>query len=168
MPCASVTTVVIGAGQSGLAMSKHLSDRAHRPCRARARRGGQLVADGAVGLPSPADAQLAKPAARLCLRRARSRRLHDHAGDGRLLAGLRGSHPCPRGDTHDRDSGQPVTTAATRSSPIGRPWPAALLVFASGACNVPAGAGFGSAGYRRSPASRRSNTARPPSCRPAA
>ena len=73
----SATAIIIGAGHSGLAMSWHLASPFDRPRGPRARRGGQLMADGAVGLASPPDAELAKPPAGLRLCRRRSGRLHD-------------------------------------------------------------------------------------------
>ena len=63
----SVTTVVIGAGHAGLAMSRCLAERVDRPCGARARRGRQLLAHRALGFAAAADAELAEPAARLRL-----------------------------------------------------------------------------------------------------
>ena len=65
----AVTTVVVGAGHSGLAMSRHLSALGDRPRRARAGPGGRVVAQPAVGLVAAADAQLDDPAARRGLRR---------------------------------------------------------------------------------------------------
>ena len=62
-----VTTVIIGAGQSGLAMSKHLTDRSIDHVLLERGEVAQLVADGTLGLASPADAELAKPPSRLCL-----------------------------------------------------------------------------------------------------
>ena len=59
------TTVIIGAGQSGLAMSRCLSDRSIDHVVLERGEIGQFVADGAVGLPAPAHAELAVPAARV-------------------------------------------------------------------------------------------------------
>ena len=64
-----------------------------RPRRARARRGGELVAARALGLAAAADAQLAEPAAGRSLRRRRSRRLHD-GGRGRRARSS--DSPCTR------------------------------------------------------------------------
>ena len=66
-----VTTVVIGAGHAG-PRGEPVSHRAlDRSRRARARRGGQLLAARALGFAAAADAELAEPAARLSLRRRR-------------------------------------------------------------------------------------------------
>ena len=58
------TTVVIGAGHSGLAMSRCLSDRSIDHVVLERRRGRQFVADRAMGLAAPAHAELAVPTAR--------------------------------------------------------------------------------------------------------
>ena len=60
----TITTVVVGAGHAGLAMSRCLAGALDRPRGPRARRGRQLLADRALGLAPAADAQLAEPAAR--------------------------------------------------------------------------------------------------------
>ena len=56
------TTVVIGAGHAGLAVSHLLSAALDRPRGPRARRGRQLLADRALGLAAAAHAQLAERA----------------------------------------------------------------------------------------------------------
>ena len=72
-----VTTVIIGAGQSGLAMSKHLTDRSIDHV---------VLERGEVAhswqterweLASPPHAELAEPPSRVRLRRRRSGRLHE-------------------------------------------------------------------------------------------
>ena len=88
---ADVTTVVIGAGHCGLAVSRYLAERSHRPCRARTRRGGELVAHPAVGLAAAAHPELDDPAARLRLPRRRPGRLHVRAAGG-----ARSSRTTPR------------------------------------------------------------------------
>ena len=66
---------------------------AHRPVdrsrRARARRGGELVAARALGLPAAPHAQLAEPSAGLPLRWPASRRLHDDGRGDRVHLALR-------------------------------------------------------------------------------
>ena len=57
-------TIVIGAGQAGLAMSR-ASPSGPRPRRARARPGGRALALRALGLASPPDPELDEPPAGL-------------------------------------------------------------------------------------------------------
>ena len=58
-----VETVIIGAGQAGLALSRQPRRRRPRPCRARARARRRALALGALGLAAAAHAELAQPAA---------------------------------------------------------------------------------------------------------
>ena len=111
------TTVVIGAGHGGLAMSRCLVRPLDRPRGARAGRGRQLVADRAMGLAPPAHAELAVPAPRLRLRRRRPRRVHDDARGRRLHHRLREGHRRAGADRHDGDVGAPRPTTATASRP---------------------------------------------------
>ena len=62
------TTVVIGAGHSGLAMSQCLSDRSIDHVVLERQRGRQLVADRAVGLAAFAHAELAMSPSRIFIR----------------------------------------------------------------------------------------------------
>ena len=85
-PVPTVTTVVIGAGHSGLAVSRHLAERGvdHvvlEPAR------GELVAFPALGLAPPAHAQLDEQAARLRLPRRRPGRLHDRSAGAAFIEG---------------------------------------------------------------------------------
>ena len=57
-------TLVIGAGQAGLAMSRCLTDARRRPRRARARPRRRALAQRALGLPPPAHPELDDPPAR--------------------------------------------------------------------------------------------------------
>ena len=50
-------TIVIGAGQAGLAVSRCLTDARRRPRRARARPGRRALAHRALGLAPPAHAR---------------------------------------------------------------------------------------------------------------
>ena len=61
------TTVVIGAGQSGLAMSRCLTERSIDHVVLERGEIGQFLAAGPLGFPPPAHAQLAEPPARLLL-----------------------------------------------------------------------------------------------------
>ena len=72
-------TVVIGAGQAGLAMSRCLAERGvdHVVLERGPRR--RALAERALGLAAAAQPELDEPAARLVLRRPRPRRLHDGA-----------------------------------------------------------------------------------------
>ena len=79
----NTTTVVIGAGHCGLAMSRCLADAFDRPRRARTRRGGELVAHPAVGLAAAAHPELDDPAAGLRLPGRRPGRLPRRAAGGR-------------------------------------------------------------------------------------
>ena len=111
------TTVVIGAGQGGLAMSRCLSDRSIDHVVLERRRGRELVADRALGLAPAAHAQLAVPAPRLRLRGRRPRRLHDDAGGRRVPRGVREDHRRAGADRDDGDVGAREPTTATASRP---------------------------------------------------
>ena len=115
------TTVVIGAGQAGLAMSWCLAAALDRPRGPRARRGRQLLADRALGFAPAAHAELAEPAARLRLRGRRSGRLPHDARDHRVHRALRDARvarPCGRTTRSLRCAAR---TTATRSSPTRAP-----------------------------------------------
>ena len=73
----TIDTLVIGGGQAGLA-AQPLPHRARPgPPRARARPHRRALAQRTVGLAAPAHPELDDPAARMDLRRRRSRRVHD-------------------------------------------------------------------------------------------
>ena len=76
-----------------------------RPRRARARRGGELLAARTLGLPAAADSQLAEPAAGPPLRRPGSRRLHDHGRGHRAHRALRRQLGRSGPDGHERHLG---------------------------------------------------------------
>ena len=133
----TITTVVIGAGHAGLAMSRCLAERGDRPRRARARRGRQLVADRALGLAPAAHAQLAEPAARLRLRGRRSRRLPDDArGRSRSSTATRSAIAAPV-QTHTRVTSVRRTDAGYLVRTDRGDWHAGRVVLATGACNIP-------------------------------
>ena len=91
-----------------------LSHRAlDRSRRARARRGGQLLAPRALGLAAAADAELAEPAARLSLRRRRSRRLHDDGRGDRVHLALRRGGRRAGAHAHHGHLGQRRPTTVT-------------------------------------------------------
>ena len=81
------TTVVIGAGHSGLAMSRCLSDRSIDHVVLERREVANSWKTRAMGLAAAAHAELAVPPTRPRLRRNRPRRLHDR---------------CPRSSTSSR------------------------------------------------------------------
>ena len=95
MRATRVTVVVVGAGQAGLAMSRHLCRCRARPRRARTRRGGVVVAHRALGLAQAAHPELDVPPAGVPVRGAGPRRLPDGGGDRRLARGLRLPHRRP-------------------------------------------------------------------------
>ena len=72
-------TIIIGAGQAGLALSHCLTGAGRDHVAARARADRRALAQRALGLAATPDAELDDPAARRHLRRPRSRRLHDRA-----------------------------------------------------------------------------------------
>ena len=91
-----------------------------RPRGDRAGRGGQLVAQGAVGLAPPAHPELAVPPARLRVPGRRPRRLHDDARGRRLHRGLREGGRRPGADRHDGDVGAPLRARLPRHDRPGR------------------------------------------------
>ena len=133
---------------------------------ARARGGRQLVAPRALGLAAAADAQLAEPAARLSLRRRRSRRLHDDGRGDRVRLRLRRRGRCAGAHAHDGHVGQAdrrrVPTSTTDHGVLRLPlpscWRAAPAM--SRTCRP-----FDRPCRRPSSASRRSTTAIRTSCR---
>ena len=86
---ASVGTVVIGAGQAGLAMSRCLSDRGLPHVVLERGAVGEQLGRAALGVVPAAEPELADAAAGPPLRRARPGRLHDRRRGGRVPAGLR-------------------------------------------------------------------------------
>ena len=86
------TTVVIGAGHSGLAMSKCLSDRSidHVVTPNEAKSASSWRTEPVLGLAALAHAELAMPPSRIFIRGQRLQRLHE---DGR---GRRLHHELPR------------------------------------------------------------------------
>ena len=77
-------TLVIGAGQAGLAVSRCLTDAGVDHVVLERGRIAERWRSRAVGVPAPPHPQLGDPAARLDLPRSRARRLHDR-GRGRRL-----------------------------------------------------------------------------------
>ena len=96
-----------------------------RPRRARARRGGELLAARALGLAAPAHAQLAEPPAGPSLRRPGSRRLHDDGRGGRVHRALRrasrGARSAPARTSRRCDA--PTTATDVRDEPRRDPLP---------------------------------------------
>ena len=101
------TTVVIGAGHGGLAMSRCLSDRSIDHVvleRSEVANSWRTERWDSLRLLTP---ELAVPAPRLRLRRRRPRRVHDDAGGRRVHHRLREGHRGPGADRHDGDVGAP-------------------------------------------------------------
>ena len=135
----TTTTVVIGAGHAGLAMSRCLTERSIDHVVLERGEVAELVADRALGLAPAAHAELAEPAARPRLRRRRSRRLHDDAArSSSFIDALRradrraGPDATPRSRRCDADDDGYVVDDRP-----GRRGAAATVVLATGACNVP-------------------------------
>ena len=68
----TIDTVVVGAGQAGLAASRCLADRGVGHVVLERGPGGGALAQRALGLAAPADTELDEPAAGMVLRRATS------------------------------------------------------------------------------------------------
>ena len=110
------TTIIIGAGQAGLALSRCLTEAGQRPPPPRARTRRRALAQRAGGLLPPAHAELADPAARLPLPGPGARRVHGQRPGRRLLRRLRRILRAARPDRRDRDRGH----AAPRRRLAGR------------------------------------------------
>ena len=131
----TVTTVVIGAGHAGLAMSRCLADRSIDHVRAWSAARSPNLAHRTLGFAAAADAQLAEPAAGFRLQRRRSRRLPDGARGHRFHRELCEGDLRSGADPHDGDIG-----AQHRDGIPGAHGPGRLampaVVLASGACNI--------------------------------
>ncbi len=117
-------------------MSRHLTDRSIDHVLLERGEVANSWRDGTVGLASSAHAELAKPAARLCLRRRRPGRLHEHVRGRRLSADAMPiivRAPVQTGTRVTR-----VSQDRRRLRGDDRPgaWRCQTLVIASGACNI--------------------------------
>ena len=117
-------------------MSRCLSRAVDRPRRARARRGGELLAARALGLAAAAHAELAEPAARPPLRRRRPGRVHDHAPRwSRSSSGFAARSRRRCAPTRPSPRCAAPTTATVVTTDQRRRSRARTVVLASGACN---------------------------------
>ena len=130
------TTVVIGAGHSGLAMSRCLSDRSIDHVVLERSEIANSWRTRAVGLASAAHAELAVPASRPRLRRRRPRRLHDHARGRRLHRGVCQGDRRAGADRHDGDVGATYRRRVPVTTDEGE-WQCRHVVLATGAFNRP-------------------------------
>ena len=136
-------TVVIGAGQAGLAVSRCLTDRGvdHVVLERGPRR--RALAQRALGLAAPAHPELDEPPARLVLRRAPTRRLHDRRRGRRLPRALRRARSLRR-STRTAPSVESLRRDGDGfdgRAPTDGVWRAANVVIATGWCDQPGGPG---------------------------
>ncbi len=135
-------TLVIGAGQAGLAMSRMPHRRRHRPRRARARPRRRALAERTLGVAPTAHPQLGQPAPRLDLPGPRPRRLHDRRRGRGLPHGLcrlvRRAGP----GRHTTSTPFAEPTTASPCTPRQRAGSARNVVIATGWCDQPRVPGF--------------------------
>ena len=132
----NITTVVIGAGHAGLAMSQRLSARSIDHVVLERGEVANTWKTRAVGLAAAAHPQLAEPAPRLRLRRRRPRRLHDDARGHLVHRAVRRGRRRPGADRHDRHPGAAERRTDTSSRPARAAGTRSTVVVATGACNV--------------------------------
>ena len=116
-------SVVVGAGQAGLAVSHHLTAR-DRPRADRTRPDRRALAKSALGLAAAADPELDEPAARLVLPGHGPRRVHAGGRGGPVPDRLCRVVPGPGAARHGGPDGPPASAAGTWSTPTrgtGRP-----------------------------------------------